>query len=362
MPTLKLVEDIRPFSFALSFSGWAFRSHPLLLVLQDLSYYNCIELVGNADSLIEKLSLITSSDTGLTFRARGYVSGSQEGSTMLYHQGLYPFGAIGPVHFMWRPAKPSVDGASTTRQLWLWVHPSIHDEVCEEMVQVFGLRKEDTGSVVAPAETDARPADAGVNTMELENVATTAQHVADTARTQPPKLDAGTATSEHDVTQKPRQKRKKAGGLQKRKRRSEPAKTGEDKTRCFERVPLYTGGGVSMALLKDSLVRFSLTGPLATAVMFDTLVPAAKPSSDDGTHWEARLGGTADEKRARDLAWERAKFGESLREGSLAPRRCVLGRTVRDPRLLLPKRRTKVTADGKCSVMFGRGLVMVHNE
>ncbi|XP_040354862.2 ribonucleases P/MRP protein subunit POP1 [Ixodes scapularis] len=405
----------------------AYRGSARHVLLHDLSYYNCIELIGEVEHLLEKLSLITSSDAGLTFKAKLYVSGTQEGSTVLYHRGMYPYGAIGPVRFMWRPLQPSkcqseshsesqsdrqavkqVDSKPSgkargqllkqatpskcrsqkgdqaglgldsqiksqdrsrdesqpkeNRQLWLWVHPSIHDEVCKELTEIFELRKVNSG-----CETEAdRTVSDGTSV-----AGGSSKHVAAKKEKCKPKPQETVVASKPEssghsddgIPPKTRDETGSSEGLQageevvckavkaKKRRQKQRAEAKEKEVseemakKSFERVPVYTNEGVSMALLKDNLVRFSLTGPLATAVVFDALVPVS--SAEGSSRWANLSKGedAAVSKSDRDATWETVRQG-GLQTDVLLPRGCILGQTVRDPRVLLPDRKTKVTGDG----------------
>lgn len=401
----------------------AYRGSARHVLLHDLSYYNCIELIGEVEHLLEKLSLITSSDAGLTFKAKLYLSGTQEGSTVLYHRGMYPYGAIGPVRFMWRPLQPSkcqsespsesqlnrqavklVDSKLShkargqplkqatqskcrsqkedqaglgpdsqiksqdrsqpkeNRQLWLWVHPSIHDEVCKELTEIFELRK-----VNSCCETEAdRTISDGTPVAGGRSAHVAAKEEKCEPKPQETVVASKPESSGHSddgVPQKTRDKTGSSEGLQtgeevvckaakakkqKQKKRAEAKEkevSEEMAKKSFERVPVYTNEGVSMALLKDNLVRFSLTGPLASAVVFDALVPT---SSAEGSSRRANLSEGEDAAVStsdRDATWETVRQG-GLQTNVLLPRGCILGQTVRDPRVLLPDRKTKVTGDG----------------
>ncbi|CAN8025384.1 unnamed protein product, partial [Ixodes persulcatus] len=354
----------------------AYRGSARHVLLHDLSYYNCIELIGEADHLLEKLSFITSSDAGLTFKAKLYLSGTQEGSTVLYHRGMYPYGAIGPVRFMWRPLQPSECQSESpsesqlnrqgNRQLWLWVHPSIHDEVCKELTEIFELRKVNSG-----CETEAdRTVSDGTSVAGGRSAHVAAKEEKCKPKPQETVVAPKPESSGHTddgVPQKTRDKTGSSEGLQtgeevickaakaKKQKQKQRAEAKEKEVfeemakKSFERVPVYTNEGVSMALLKDNLVRFSLTGPLASAVVFDALVPT---SSAEGSSRRANLSEGEDAAVStsdRDLTWETVRQG-GLQMNVLLPRGCILGQTVRDPRVLLPDRKTKVTGDGETSV------------
>ncbi|TKS81641.1 Ribonucleases P/MRP protein subunit POP1 [Collichthys lucidus] len=107
----------------------AMSSHCLL---QDLSYYCCIELQGEEDKLLACLSLLTSKETGPTFAAALSLSGRRQGSVVLYRAGQYPSQPLGPVTFLWRPRMQG----TTHRQLWIWAHPTLKKDLLPELQTV----------------------------------------------------------------------------------------------------------------------------------------------------------------------------------------------------------------------------------
>jgi ribonuclease P/MRP protein subunit POP1 len=106
-------------------------------VVHDASYYGVLELYGLPQVLLEALQLV-SDPAGSDFDGMRFLSGGEEGRSMLYHAGQFPSGAICPVTFMWRPLQRdwsvksggSVDfelheaWETNKRQLWLWIHPA----------------------------------------------------------------------------------------------------------------------------------------------------------------------------------------------------------------------------------------------
>lgn len=114
-------------------------------------------------------------------------------------------------------------------------------------------------------------------------------------------------------------------------------KEAPEKSEVLE-LPVYTNGAVTMVQLKDVMTRFSLTGPLATAVVLDALTPSEEAASAERDVWWNRR---RSEREAQEAGWEALRrIGAGEAECEL-PR--VLGRTVRDPRILLPTCKTKVT-------------------
>ncbi|ETL40540.1 hypothetical protein L916_08300 [Phytophthora nicotianae] len=117
--------------------------------LHDSSYCGVIELFGLPQMILEALQLI-SDPNGSDFHGLRFLAGAEEGTSMLYHSGQFPQGAIAPVTFMWRPLKKDYasgefklheDWQNTKRQLWLWVHPAAYMEAataiaaaCQEVV------------------------------------------------------------------------------------------------------------------------------------------------------------------------------------------------------------------------------------
>ncbi|NXP74125.1 POP1 protein, partial [Ramphastos sulfuratus] len=101
-------------------------------LLQDLSYYCCLELTGKENELLKQLTRVCSMDTGLTFEEACCLSGRFEGSLDLYRADCYPEAMLGPVTFIWKPR----DG-SANRQLWIWVHPALKQDILQELKAIF---------------------------------------------------------------------------------------------------------------------------------------------------------------------------------------------------------------------------------
>uniref|UniRef100_A0A8C9F1Y4 POP1 homolog, ribonuclease P/MRP subunit n=1 Tax=Pavo cristatus TaxID=9049 RepID=A0A8C9F1Y4_PAVCR len=101
-------------------------------LLQDLSYYCCVELTGKENELLKQLARICSVDAGLTFGAASCLSGRFQGSLNLYRADRYPEDMLGPVTFIWKPR----DG-SENRQLWIWMHPALKQDILNELKAIF---------------------------------------------------------------------------------------------------------------------------------------------------------------------------------------------------------------------------------
>uniref|UniRef100_A0A8C5RLN2 POP1 homolog, ribonuclease P/MRP subunit n=1 Tax=Laticauda laticaudata TaxID=8630 RepID=A0A8C5RLN2_LATLA len=105
-------------------------------LLQDLSYYCCLELIGKEETLVTALARMCNVDTGPTFAAVSCLSGKRQGSLVLYQTDRYPQDALGPVTFLWKPRHGSGE-TSENRQLWIWTHPAFKQGILAELKSVF---------------------------------------------------------------------------------------------------------------------------------------------------------------------------------------------------------------------------------
>ncbi|CAL1288344.1 unnamed protein product [Larinioides sclopetarius] len=112
-------------------------------MLQDLSYYCCIQLEGEETAFFKGLQSLIDCSRGNVFLSKIYLDGTREGHTVLYHPECHPFKAIGPVSFLWRPASVPNESHQRRRKLWIWCHPSCHDELVDIFVSVFDLKEEE---------------------------------------------------------------------------------------------------------------------------------------------------------------------------------------------------------------------------
>ena len=106
----------------------AIKSHCLI---QDISYYSCIEVSGDLQILTEKFSKITSKDCGLTLTAKCYLNGTREGQVTVFKKNSYPFNAIAPISFIWKQSEEA------RKTIWIFVHPSAYNELLKELIELF---------------------------------------------------------------------------------------------------------------------------------------------------------------------------------------------------------------------------------
>lgn len=100
-------------------------------LLQDISYYSCVEIEGPRNVLLERLKEMCDPRTGLGLGAKAFLKGSREGQTVLFRPGSDSKQAVGGVYFNWKPSVESV--------LWFWVHPAFYAEVLDELVKLLSV-------------------------------------------------------------------------------------------------------------------------------------------------------------------------------------------------------------------------------
>lgn len=156
--------------------------------------------------IINGLKNLINPETGLTFAAASYIKGNRHGEITLYKKDKYPFGAIGLVDFFWKPR----EGENQPRTLWIWVHPSCLQEALDEFINVFQLTREEITKKDTPLNLGKSKELLRKNVDALKLI---------------------------------------------------------DKNVPFERTPKYIQGNIRMTILKDTLNRFRLTGPLSHQII-----------------------------------------------------------------------------------------------
>ncbi|XP_062255136.1 ribonucleases P/MRP protein subunit POP1 [Platichthys flesus] len=282
-------------------------------LLQDLTYHCCIELQGEEDNLLACLSQLTSKEAGPTFAAALCISGRRQGSVVVYRAGLYPSQPLGPVTFLWRPRTQG----STHRQLWIWAHPSIKQDLLSELQGVCQCFE----AVVPPVVPVVTPAEV-VPSLE-------------------PELQSEKAP---EATQTLRTKRKRNC-----KDASEPPakKILGDGTRSPITPVTWRSSSTGIVIndLTMEIVRYRLIGPQSHSVLAETLEAASvcdeiNKSQPSSLWWPEHC---KDESKM-NLHQQQADIFHILKDiystGEL-PSGTVLGLTVDDPRLTLPTKKVK---------------------
>ncbi|KAF7991926.1 hypothetical protein HCN44_010727 [Aphidius gifuensis] len=96
-------------------------------MIQDISYYNIIQLTGSYSILIDKLKVHCKE--GLTFGAKIYKNGERQGTLMFYKKNNIP---IGFITFLWQPFEQN-----NIKTLWINSHPSFSKYIIEELISSF---------------------------------------------------------------------------------------------------------------------------------------------------------------------------------------------------------------------------------
>ncbi|XP_018352597.1 PREDICTED: ribonucleases P/MRP protein subunit POP1 [Trachymyrmex septentrionalis] len=123
-----------------------YRAATKYCLLQDISYYTCIEITGEEKLL--KTTLITHCNTSmLTFTAKKYINGHREGTLMFYKKNGYPQFPIGNVDFFWQPNKSDIQ--TNVRTIWIWVHPAFYDDFLNEIISSFEFKQNNVEQEVA---------------------------------------------------------------------------------------------------------------------------------------------------------------------------------------------------------------------
>lgn len=278
-----------------------------------MSFLNCIELQGPEADILQHLSQLTSPECGLTFAAKSTLSGNRQGSVTVFRKGRYPFNAIGRVCFMWRP-----EHKDHKRTIWIWSHPAFYSEFLQELISVFEFKEESTSEM----ECDPVVESGRLNTLTAK---------------------------EEKVSIK--------------SKNAEKVKTA---TRNIGKLPkfLSLSNNITMYLLKDTLNRFRLTGPLAQVVITEALQFVKIDSFIKGDRVEDKMMEVEGEERPRS-EWlpqyysnsgclnslkQQKVFWESIlpdiNSANELPPNIIVAATVMDPRLSMPSSRIKAVNTG----------------
>ncbi|XP_054476838.1 ribonucleases P/MRP protein subunit POP1 [Anoplopoma fimbria] len=288
----------------------AMSSHCLL---QDLSYYCCIELHGEEDKLLASLSQLTSKEAGPTFAAALSLSGQRQGSVVVYRAGQYPMQPLGPVTFLWRPRAQG----STHRQLWIWAHPTTKQDLLLELQTVCQCCE----AVLPPVAPAVTPADV-VPAIKLE-----------------PKPESTPKAKQ--VTGIKRKQTCKVDG-------EPPAKKIlGDGTRSPTTPVTWksSSNGIVISDLTMEIVRYRLIGPQSHSFLAETIEAATNcdemsKSQPSSLWWPEHCKNES----KMDLHQQQADVFQLLKgiysTGDL-PSGTVLGLNVDDPRLTLPTKKVK---------------------
>ncbi|XP_025266299.1 ribonucleases P/MRP protein subunit POP1-like [Camponotus floridanus] len=102
-------------------------------LLQDISYYTCIEIVGEKNLL--EATLKEHCNPKKNFTAKMYTNGQREGTVMFFKKNGYPQFPIGNVNFFWKLSETNI------KTIWIWVHPAFYSDFLSEIISSFEFKQ-----------------------------------------------------------------------------------------------------------------------------------------------------------------------------------------------------------------------------
>ncbi|XP_058789957.1 ribonucleases P/MRP protein subunit POP1 [Phymastichus coffea] len=287
-------------------------------LIQDISYYTCIEIKGPEELLKEKLKMHCNPNE-LTFCAKAFINGEREGTVMFYEKNSCPTHPIGYVNFLWRPTSKN-----NIKAIWIWIHPSFYEELLNSIISNFDFELKKSKSIL-DAESDC--SQEKLNSQDQENVET---------------------------------------GL---------------KIFLFTKIPVYENShGCELVVLRNCLNRFRLSGPLALSILTDAFkIPNINSKLNNvqtkktvmeiknsenvncenvGDSYEMEVDNIDKTEHSID-SWYKSYYESqdnlqafniqnkvynnisNLKTPNQLPPNMVLALTVLDPRFFLPNKRTK---------------------
>ncbi|XP_059502239.1 ribonucleases P/MRP protein subunit POP1 isoform X1 [Stegostoma tigrinum] len=282
-------------------------------LLQDLSYYCCLELNGTENNLLQALARLSSTDAGATFASVACLSGKRQGSLVLYKADQYPEKPLGPVTFLWRPTTQS-ESSSGNRQLWIWTHPALKMELLTELRLVCQCLDV---PVPEPAPNECKT-----------------------------------------ITHEPEKQTKVVGLKRKQQDKAGELAIPEKKivgngTRDPLTTVLWTSltTGITIEDLTMEIMRFRLIGPLSHCVIFEALQAADVLKKSEGkeateTHcWWSEYCKRPENVNRHNCQRDILELLLGVASPAEISAGTVLGLTVGDPRLNMPKNRTTAIPD-----------------
>nr|XP_003479933.1 ribonucleases P/MRP protein subunit POP1 [Cavia porcellus] len=288
-------------------------------LLQDLSYYCCLELKGKEEEILKALSQMCSLDAGLTFAAVHCLSGKRQGSVVLYRANKYPREMLGPVTFIWKP-EGTPSGTSGSRQLWIWLHPTVKQDILEELKTVCQCLEPVRSPVSIPSPLPTLSQEKSQTEMTDEKIGKKRKRKDDEENAKPIKKIIG------DGTRDP----------------------------CQPCSWISPNTGIIISDLTMEMNRFRLIGPLSHSILTEALKTASVHMGEEDTEetphrwWmdACRSTESVSLHRKQEAIFE-------LLGGITSPAEIaagtILGLTVGDPRINLPQKQSKaLSSPEKC--------------
>ncbi|KAM7341942.1 POP1 ribonuclease P/MRP subunit [Cochliomyia hominivorax] len=295
-------------------------------LLQDISFFACLELKGNVEELALGFEQLTSKECGLSLTAKTFLNGRREGCIELFKAGAYPYHALGKVTFLWRFEDEKIPNDGK-RCLWLWLHPAAYNIILEEIIKVFELKSQRICNKPLETKQEQDPDD--------ENM----KEDLDKPKTKTVKLQ----------NKIPVKKQRRLQFMTKFAQR--------------HNVTRYknSNGTIELKELKDTLNRFRLTGPLAQTILYQAF--KTKSLSQDfknDNSWTVE----AKKQNANFPTYHerQQKFWSKCQNSITAPSELlsnmVLALNIEDPRIHRPQKRTKAVSELKESTCIEPSKVL----
>ncbi|XP_004640117.1 ribonucleases P/MRP protein subunit POP1 [Octodon degus] len=284
-------------------------------LLQDLSYYCCLELKGKEEEILKALSQLCSADAGLTFAAVHCLSGKRQGSLMLYRANKYPREMLGPATFIWK-SEGTPGSTSENRQLWIWLHPTLKQDILEEIKTVCQCLEPVRSAVSIPSPPPTLSQEKSQTEMTDEKIGKKRKRKDDKEDPNPVKKIIGDGT--------------------------------RDARQPYSWMSANTG--IIISDLSLEMNRFRLIGPLSHSILTDVLKAASVHTGEEDIeetphHWwigACRNAASVALHRRQEAIFELLGGITSPAE---IPAGTILGLTVGDPRINLPQKRSKALSN-----------------
>lgn len=101
-------------------------------LMQDISFFCCVEIEGPQSVLIERLREVCEPCVGLSLVAKAFMKGTREGRTVLFDPRVKPKRAVGAVYFNWKALSHPEKNV-----LWLWLHPAFYSEALDVLTNIL---------------------------------------------------------------------------------------------------------------------------------------------------------------------------------------------------------------------------------
>lgn len=125
----------------------AYRDSKMECLISDLSWMQCVEVVGEQKEIVDNLSAYMHRSTGVLMDDTSYLDGQKKGRMMMYSKNGYPHNPICMVSFIWAAKlnqdeieQDKVEINNKQRNLYLWIHPSSFNLLLDNFITDMSLK------------------------------------------------------------------------------------------------------------------------------------------------------------------------------------------------------------------------------